>query len=336
MLKIIFILTLYSFSLKAQTLTPFQFTDFGEKWGYIDKQSKEVKIFWHFDSIFKYENGIYMAFYNGKLGGIDSVGNIVIPFTFKNIKFIGPTNFVGKYYKKQYVFRIIGNSNLIVDDSIFATDDDLEKPIIDLNSSALKKVIYIKDSSESVILKQYMNKLKIEKMSKVLPGLIPETNRIHKTIQIGAIDNASRHGFFELKAGVFYQYKKIFSGLSFGLQRTKVFGYNENLVSTQIPLYISQMYFLKPIGSTFSPYFKYDIGIVLSNFNSIQKRGPNPAVNQFAASNALLLNSALGIKIGKPLNQNGFILELGYKLLPSQFIKIQNHNYWNILFGYLF
>lgn len=319
--------------LKGQNLIPYQFTEYGGKYGYIDKTTNEAKIFWHFDKAYPFYMGIALVEYNNKLGGIDSLGNIVIPINFNYIKIISPHKALISDSKNNipYTSDILKEGRVKLFDSswannttrLYTKEDSKLKNIFFIDTDIDKKVI--ENLQKEYILNSLSDNVKVENKKK-----------IWNNFQIGVIDNAKRQGFYELKGATYLQNKNFLTGISYGFQRTKLFSNNGTYFNYQIPVYLSQILFFKQPQKGSSAFIKMDVGYVLSEYSFIVNNGTKLKYNGNVFQTNLLLNCGFGIKLSPPNKPTGALLELGYKFLPQRMHLVENTNYINLLLGMIF
>lgn len=86
MKTILFLLLALVFAPLTAQLVPFKFSEQNQKWGFKDKNTDNIVIYWHFataDSFNKY--GLAKVKYKNKEGCIDTLGKVVVPFYYNSL-----------------------------------------------------------------------------------------------------------------------------------------------------------------------------------------------------------------------------------------------------------
>ncbi len=319
---------------KAQNLVPFQSADFDNKYGYVDTKTKKLKIFYHFEKAYPFSNNFALVQYGGKLGAIDTLGNIVIPIMFNYIKLIDKENAEVILRENDTAMIKIFNNYI---QYIKTGDKVFPFRYFDSRNSKLKKAIVFNSDYEL----ETLNKITKERIQKEVYNKLnyntEKNNKLWHTFQGGVIDNQKRSGFIEFKTNMYFQNKNLLTGIGTGFQQTKAFTDTAKLWSRQIPVYFSQMLFLmKPQKGT-ALYTKYDLGVILAENNfSFNYKFNNRRYFGGKSPTKLLINTAVGIKISGKNRNGGALIELGYKFLPYKIPTVTTTNYFNLLFGYMF
>lgn len=91
--------------LKAQ-LVPFKFSEESQKWGFKNRTTNEIIIYWHFskaDSFNKY--GLAKVTYHNRQGCIDTSGKIVVPFYYQSLVNCNRDTVLVNTKKNKYLVR---------------------------------------------------------------------------------------------------------------------------------------------------------------------------------------------------------------------------------------
>lgn len=337
-MKSIFLMSLTFFfnSIYSQNWQPKALGEFGGKYAYFDSSGNKIKVFWHFDDARPFKYGLATARVKGSWGAFDSSGVVLIPFNFSSVILVNDSmakvDMVEAHDEEYFYFRGSLKGRLY-----FKTEGENNYDYVIVSKSKLQQVKIIDSDNEEKIVAKLMEEAEYKYMSSLMGSNHKQFNSLWNIYNLNTTGAESKSGNIEIKTGLLFRNKFILSGPVLSFQRTKANFDTVEYINRQIPLYWSNLIFLKrnPYGT--SLYSRLDLGLLITEYSYMtrkMKTGNKVKYAYYPAPEAskILINIGFGVKLSDKDRKAGLILEMGYKYLPLRipYLKQENFIYFSI------